>query len=457
MFFCPDGESSGAEISSSPAEKRQQLKTLLRYSDMKTFLESIMPSTPPAALKMAFAILIGTFVLTSAATFTDKSFTETSLATNLDGTAMEIAPDGRIFICSKSGSLRVYKNNQLLTKPFLKLSVSTSSEQGLLGVTFHPKFPDSNWVYVYYTLPAKTNRVSRFKADGDTAVGGVDGEQVIFEIPTGTGDNHDGGAIHFGNDGKLYVSSGNRAMNSALDMTMVLGKILRLNEDGSIPSDNPFMTQTTGKAQAIYTAGMRNTFTFSIDKVTGRMFGCEVGDASEEVNELSAGHNYGYGRAEGYTVPTNTTGIVGTFKPAIHAYKSGCIIAASFYTPTGTGFTGTRNFPSSFHRKFFFADYNTSWIKVLDIENPTTVSDFATEAGAPVDIKFGADGVMYYINRGTSNGSLFRVTFKDGATGSVILPQRRSSLRNRYGLEALGLMPDRRLDGRAEKKKRVAL
>ena len=84
---------------------------------------------------------------------------------------------------------------------------------------------------------------------------------------------------------------------------------------------------------------------------------------------------------------------MGTFRPALYAYNGGgCIRAASFYTPTGTGFTGTRNFPESFHRKFFFADYRNPYLKVLDIANPTQVSDFATAAQSPVDIKFGPDG-----------------------------------------------------------------
>jgi glucose/arabinose dehydrogenase len=401
------------------------------------------------ALAPIFPLALLLAVGAHAATFADAKFTEKSIATNLDGTAMEIAPDGRIFVCSKSGALRVVKNDQLLTKPFVKLQVSTASEQGLLGIAFHPAFPESNWVYVYHTLPSKANRVSRFKADGDTALGGAAAAETVFDIPTGSGDNHDGGAIHFGNDGKLYVSSGNRAQQSALDMTTTLGKILRLNPDGSIPSDNPFMAQTTGSARAIYTAGMRNTFTFAVDKVTGRMFGCEVGDGSEEVNELLAGRNYGYGRAEGYTIPTNTTGIVGTFKPAIYAYNGGCITGAAFYTPTGTGFSGTRNFPSSFHRKFFFSDLNHGYIKVLDMENPETVSGFATMAASPVDIKFSADGVMYYLNRGTSGGSLFRVTHADGTVGVQAHSIRPKLTLRRGALQILGLDYGRRFDGRS--------
>lgn len=394
------------------------------------------------------AIIIAAAASPHAATFADAKFTEKSIATNLDGTNMEFAPDGRLFVCSKAGSLRIIKDDKLLTKPFVKLTVSTSSEQGLLGIAFHPKFPDSNWVYVYHTLPAKTNRVSRFKADGDTALGGAAAAQTVFDIPAGPGDNHNAGAIHFGNDGKLYVSSGNRAGPGGLDMTTVLGKVLRLNADGSIPSDNPFMAQTSGTAQAIYTAGHRNTFTFAVDKVSGRMFGCEVGDGSEEVNELLAGHNYGYGRAEGYTVPTNTTGIVGTFKPAIYAYNGGCITGASFYTPTGTGFSGTRNFPASFHRKFFFSDLNHGYIKVLDMESPKTVADFATNAASPVDIKFAADGSMYYLNRGTSGGSLFKVTHADGVVGVRAQTIRPRLTLRRGAMEILGLDQGRRFDGR---------
>jgi glucose/arabinose dehydrogenase len=373
------------------------------------------------ALTLA-ALTLGTAGPAAGAAFSDTRFSEQSLATNLDPTAMAFAPDGRLFICSKAGSLRVYKNGQLLTKPFITLPVISGGEQGLLGVAFHPGFPDSNWVYVFYTRSnPQHNRVSRFRADGDTALGGQAGENIIFDIDDMTAGFHNGGAIHFGNDGKLYISAGNSAAGAnGLSMATTLGKILRVNPDGGIPADNPFLAQTTGKNQAIWTAGMRNTFTFAVDRVTGRIFGAEVGDSWEEVNELIGGSNYGYSRQEGYTVPTNTTGIVGTFRPALYAYDGGgCIIAASFYTPTGTGFTGTRNFPEGFHRKFFFADHRNHYLKVLDIANPTQVSEFATGAQSPVDIKFSADGVMYYLNRGASGGSLYRVTFAGGPTASI--------------------------------------
>jgi glucose/arabinose dehydrogenase len=353
-------------------------------------------------------------------------------------------------VCSKSGALRVVKNEVLLTKPFVKLTVSTSSEQGLLGIAFHPNFPTENWVYVYHTLPSKANRVSRFKADGDTALGGAAGAETIFEIPTGSGDNHDGGAIHFGNDGKLYVSSGNRAdRDISQNINTTVGKILRLNPDGSIPTDNPFFAQTTGNARANWANGMRNTFTFAVDRVTGRIFGCEVGDGAEEVNELKGGMNYGYPKAEGYNPSADSANMVGKFQRAIYMYNGGCITGASFYAPTGTAYPGARNFPSTFHRKFFFSDLNHGYIKVLDIDNPKSVAGFATDAGSPVDIKFASNGVMYYVNRGTSGGSLFKVTHAGGTVGIEAHTIRPKVMMGRNALEILGLEHGRRFDGRS--------
>ncbi len=374
-----------------------------------------MPTTTHLWPAVAIAIAIAAFQPAEAATFADAKFSEIVVATNLNPTAMAIAPDSRIFVCSKSGALRVVKNGALLAKPFVTLPVITASEQGLIGVTCHPNFPESAFVYVYYTLTGpEHNRISRFRVDGDTALGGLGGEKIIFDLDPTTAANHNGGAIHFGNDGKLYASIGNSASSAnSLSMTTTLGKILRLNPDGSIPTDNPFVGQTTGKAQAIWCAGMRNTFTFDVDKVSGRIFGAEVGDGWEEVNELQAGSNYGYGRQEGYTVPTNTTGIVGTFRPAIYAYNTGgCIIAAAFYPGPGV-----RNFPADFQRKFFFADHNNGYIKIMDMENPKTVVDFATAAQNPVDIKFSADGTLYYLNRGQTGGSLLKVTYAGGPVG----------------------------------------
>jgi glucose/arabinose dehydrogenase len=119
--------------------------------------------TAVRALTAFTALAIGAVPTAIAGTFADAKFTETVVATNLNPTAMTILPDGRILVCNKNGALRVVKNGTLAAKPFVTLPVITASEQGLIGVTYHPAFPDSAYIYVFYTLAnPQHNRVSRF-------------------------------------------------------------------------------------------------------------------------------------------------------------------------------------------------------------------------------------------------------------------------------------------------------
>src|SRR6185369_3625264 len=123
-------------------------------------------------------------------------------------------PDGRLFVAEQGGRLRVIKNNALLPTPFVTLTVESSGERGLLGIAFDPGFATNHWVYVYYTAttPSVHNRVSRLTANGDVAVAGS--ETVLLELENLNATNHNGGSIHFGPDGKLYVAVGENA-NSA--------------------------------------------------------------------------------------------------------------------------------------------------------------------------------------------------------------------------------------------------
>ena len=155
---------------------------------------------------------------------------------------MDFAPDGRLFVCLQGGQLRVIKNGTLLATPFLTVTVDSSGERGLLGVAFDPNFATNNFIYIYYTVPGSPahNRVSRFTASGDVAVAGS--EFVLLNLNNLSGaTNHNGGAIHFGPDGKLYIAVGENANPSnAQTLSNLLGKVLRINSDGSIPTDNPF-------------------------------------------------------------------------------------------------------------------------------------------------------------------------------------------------------------------------
>ncbi|MCW5910220.1 MAG: PQQ-dependent sugar dehydrogenase [Cyclobacteriaceae bacterium] len=160
-------------------------------------------------------------------------------------TVMTFAPDGRIFVAQQNGVLRVIKNETLLTTPFITLSsVSSTGERGLIGIALDPDFADNSYVYLYYTTSTAPvhNRIVRYTANGDVALAGS--EQPILELDNLSGaTNHNGGALAFGPDGKLYVAVGDNANGAhAQNLDTYHGKFLRINKDGSAPADNPFYT-----------------------------------------------------------------------------------------------------------------------------------------------------------------------------------------------------------------------
>lgn len=351
-----------------------------------------------------FTCLLTFFYSVEAATL-PPDFTEMQISGLSSPTAMAIAPDGRIFVCQQTGALRVIKNGVLLPTPFMTLLVDPAGERGLLGIAFDPNFASNNFLYVYYTTPIEPrhNRVSRFTANGDVVVPGS--EQILLELNNLTlASNHNGGAIHFGPDGKLYVATGENATPSnSQTLSNMLGKILRINSDGSIPTDNPFFNQATGNNRSIWALGLRNPFTFDFQPGTGRMFINDVGQSSwEEINDGIAGSNYGWPVTEGPT--TNPS-----FRAPLFAYghgfsaTTGCAIAGgAFYNPP------VAQFPSSFVGKYFFADLCSGWIRVFDPATGTA-APFATGISQPVDLKVGADGSLYYLSIGS--GSVFRIRF----------------------------------------------
>jgi glucose/arabinose dehydrogenase len=181
-------------------------------------------------LVIAVAAALGAAVPTPAAAATlPAGFTETPVASGLASpTAMAFAPDGRLFVCEQGGRLRVIANGALLPTPFLTVTVNASGERGLLGVAFDPAFQLNQYVYVYYTATTPTvhNRISRFTANGNVAVAGS--EVVILDLDNLSGaTNHNGGALAFGPDGKLYAAVGENANTAnAQVLTNLLGKML---------------------------------------------------------------------------------------------------------------------------------------------------------------------------------------------------------------------------------------
>src|SRR5439155_1720559 len=348
-----------------------------------------------------FLISISGFLSARAATL-PAGFAETQVANGLTSpTAMDFAPDGRLFVCLQGGNLRVIKNGGLLATPFLTLTVDSSGERGLLGVTFDPNFASNNFVYVYYTVPGSPahNRVSRFTANGDVALGGS--ELVLLNLDNlSSATNHNGGAIHFGPDGKLYIAVGENANgNNSQTLANLLGKILRINSDGSTPTDNPFFN-TSGARKEIWALGLRNPFTFAFQPGTTRMFINDVGQNTwEEIDDGVAGSNYGWGICEGVCSPPNAN-----FRDPLFQYSHGgiwcAIVGGAFYNPPVV------QFPTSYVGKYFFADLCGGWIRVFDPAH-NTASDFASGISAPVDLKVAADGTLYYLSIGS--GAVFQI------------------------------------------------
>lgn len=338
---------------------------------------------------------------------TGGHFSVTPVVTGLaQPTALALAPDGRIFVCEQGGTLRIVKGGALLGSPFLTVPVNATGERGLLGVTVDPAFAANGYVYVYYTVPTPTphNRLSRFTAIGDQAQTGS--EAVLLELDAlSSATNHNGGGLHFGPDGKLYVGVGENANGSnAQTLTNLLGKLLRLNPDGSIPADNPLLAQTSGKNRAIWALGLRNPFSFAFQPGTGRLFINDVGqDTWEEVDAGQAGANYGWPATEGMT--TNP-GYLSPFYTYPHSggTVTGCsIVGGDFYDPT------TATFPGAFLHKYLFMDYCGGWLRTLD---PATgaVSDWLTGFSSPVDLRVAPDGSVFVLCRG-GGGTLQRVTY----------------------------------------------
>lgn len=324
-------------------------------------------------------------------------------------TSMAVAPDGQVFVTQKAtsnvGTLRVIKNGQLLSKPFLKLNTDTSAFRGLLGVTLDPNFSSNHYVYLFYTATSPTvhNRVSRFTASGDVAVAGS--EKVIIELPTlGTSEGHYGGALRFGSDGKLYVGVGDDTTpNAAQSLSSLNGKILRINSDGSIPSDNPFFNSASGESRAIWALGVRQPY--SLDVLSGtspRMFLNDVGEDSwEEINKAVSRGNYGWPTYEGF---------VNSPDPALKNYQNPVFSYANGTTAdTGCSITGgafydpaRARFPAQYQGEYFYADYCGGWIKSFDPASGTS-SAFASGLVKPVDLEVGDNGSLYYLSYGSSS------------------------------------------------------
>lgn len=224
--------------------------------------------------------------------------------------------DDRLFVLEQVGRIRIVENNQLLDQPFLDITDrvgSVSSEQGLLGLAFHPDYatpgaPAEGQFFVNYTDYSGNSHISRFTVTADDPNRAESQSEIVYLTQNQPYPNHNGGSLAFGPDGYLYAGLGdggsaNDPLQAGQDLSTVLGKILRIDVDSAeneytIPTDNPFAGVANAKPE-IWAYGLRNPWRFSFDKVTGDFYIADVGQNQwEEINYQPAssqgGENYGW-------------------------------------------------------------------------------------------------------------------------------------------------------------------
>ncbi len=353
-----------------------------QFADLIAYLEALRSSAQPTPGSVAAGPLS-----------LPKGFSSEKVAGGLTAaTALAIAHDGRVFVCEQTGAVRIVKHDALLSEPFVTLKVDQTWERGVIGVALDPHFDRNGFIYVTYVVPEPFphHRVSRFTARGDVAEAGS--ERILLE-----GDNqrklggpvkagHQGGALHFGADGTLFIAIGEQtAGQPAQRLDTFQGKLLRINPDGTIPADNPFFNSTQGKYRAIWALGLRNPFTFAVQPGTGRIFLNDVGEARwEEINEGFAGANYGWPAVEG---PSDDP----RYRSPILTYKAASISGGAFCSDTG--------FPVEYRGNYFFMDFVRGWIKRIDPTRLDKPEDFASGLSRPVDLAFAPDGSLYVLQR----------------------------------------------------------
>ena len=221
----------------------------------------------------------------------------------------------RVFVAEKTGAILVFNNDETATEAdiFLDLrgTISTLSEQGLLGFAFHPNFESNGYVFVCYNPSTTLSVISRFTvSNSNTNSIDLNSELILIEIPQ-PATNHNGGQVAFGPDNYLYIALGDGGgagdpNNNAQNKMNLLGSILRIDVDNTqeglnyaIPSDNPFVGSAIDR-QEIYAYGFRNPWRMSFDTSTGRLWAADVGQNQiEEIDIVGADANYGWRLFEG--------------------------------------------------------------------------------------------------------------------------------------------------------------
>jgi len=322
----------------------------------------------------------------------------------------------RFFVVEQRGTIRIIQNGAPLAANFLDISskVSSGGEKGLLGLAFHPQFAQNRKFYINYTRVQNSQLQSVIAeylvsaADPNQADATSERILLVLNQPF---DNHNGGQLAFGPDGFLYIGfgdggSGGDPMGNGQSLSTLLGKILRINVNGTsgskpygIPADNPFLN---GAAPEIWAYGLRNPWRFSFDS-TGRLFCGDVGQGQfEEVDIIQKGGNYGWNVMEG----------AHCFNPSSGCNQSGLILPIAEYDHSeGTaiigGFVYRGTAITQLQGSYVFGDFtggkiwrlqetsSGSWTRTVLLTTTRTISSFGQDqAGELYVVDYGAGAVL---------------------------------------------------------------
>ena len=319
--------------------------------------------------------------------FTDEQPNEfvEIVATNLEKPwAIDFADD-RIFISERSGKIQIIQSGQLLDEPLISLRVADVFGGGLLGIVTHPHFSDNHLLYAYYTYEDDGklwNKIIQVKEMNNEI---IDITTILDKIPGSSFSN--GGVMKFGPDDKLYVGTGSVSDSShePQDLNSLAGKILRLDDDGSIPNDNPF------ENSFVYTYGHRNLTGLAWDSF-GKMYATESGPTkNDEINLIKAGSNYGWPDVQCFSDNEDFENPVKCFDPAI---EPGGII---FYSGDKFELENNMILASQKSRILF---------KVTINENDTDLDAFMSGIGRIRDVAQSEDGYIYIITSNTDGKAI---------------------------------------------------
>ena len=322
--------------------------------------------------------------------------------------------DSRLFIVEQAGRIRIVKNGQALSEPFLDIAdrVRSGGEQGLLSVAFHPDYRTNGYFYVNFTDRSGDTRVERFKVSANPDVADPASSKLVIGIDQPYA-NHNGGLVMFGPDGMLYVGmgdggSGGDPHGNGQNRNALLGKILRLDvssEPYGIPVGNP---RTGGRAE-IWATGMRNPWRFAFDRQAGLLYVADVGQNEiEEIDVESAtepGLNYGWNIMEGdHCYRSSSCDREGLVMPKVTYNHSGgaCSVTGGFV------YRG-RRIPSLVGT-YFYSDYCAGWLKSFRMVNGAVTDrrEWKTSESLGHVVSFGEDafGELYILTEG---GKVLRI------------------------------------------------